>query len=298
MTTPDDARAFAADRRLLETLQLMLAIQEPGLGAALSRACTLVAEALRADKVDVFLYEADSEALVALGTSDTPMGHRQHQIGMNRQPIANGGLAVRTFLSGEPYRSGRADQDPEQLRGMIEGLEVRSEMDTPLEVNGERRGILQAASGEPDFFAESDLQFFRAVAGWIGMVTHRSELFEQATRDAARRGRREAAEDVAKITRRQQEVVAVIAAGLSNAEIAQRLVLTEGTVANHVEAILRRLGLRSRTQIGVWAVEHGLYRSDQEQDEGDELGERGSWGGRSIPGQPKDASDDAGSPRP
>src|SRR5215207_9225435 len=226
MTTPDDARAFAADRRLLETLQLMLAIQEPGLGAALSRACTLVAEALRADKVDVFLYEADSEALVALGTSDTPMGHRQHQIGMNRQPIVNGGLAVRTFLSGEPYRSGRADQDPEQLRGMIEGLEVRSEMDTPLEVNGERRGILQAASGEPDFFAESDLQFFRAVAGWIGMVTHRSELFEEATRDAARRGRREAAEDVAKITRRQQEVVAVIAAGLSNAEIAQRLVLT------------------------------------------------------------------------
>ena len=41
----------------------------------------------------------------------------------------------------------------------------------------------------------------------------------------------------------------------------------EGTVANHVEHILRKLKLRGRTQIATWAVEHGLYRSDQD-DEG------------------------------
>jgi hypothetical protein len=34
-----------------------------------------------------------------------------------------------------------------------------------------------------------------------------------------------------------------------------------GTVANHVVAILNRLGLRNRTQIAAWAVERGLYRS-------------------------------------
>jgi DNA-binding NarL/FixJ family response regulator len=66
------------------------------------------------------------------------------------------------------------------------------------------------------------------------------------------------------ITRRQREVAVLIARGLSNAEIAQQLVLTPGTVANHVEAILRRLALRSRTSIAVWAVEQGLYRSVRE----------------------------------
>src|SRR5439155_18319668 len=52
---------------------------------------------------------------------------------------------------------------------------------------------------------------------------------------------------------------ALIAHGLSNADIAERLVLTTGTVANHVASILQRLDLESRTQIATWAVEAGLY---------------------------------------
>jgi hypothetical protein len=45
-----------------------------------------------------------------------------------------------------------------------------------------------------------------------------------------------------------------------------QLVLTPGTVANHMEAILRRLDLGSRTQVGIWAVERGLFRSDSDDD--------------------------------
>ena len=41
----------------------------------------------------------------------------------------------------------------------------------------------------------------------------------------------------------------------------------EGTVANHVEHLLRKLRLRSRTQVVVWAIEHGLYRSGQDEDQ-------------------------------
>ena len=107
---------------------------------------------------------------------------------------------------------------------------------------------------QPEFFAEADLPFLQAVASWIGTVAHRAELFEQATREAARRGRQEAADELATLTRRQQEVAICIAEGLTNEEIAQRLVLTPGTVANHVEHILRKLGLSSRTQVAVWAV--------------------------------------------
>jgi hypothetical protein len=71
--------------------------------------------------------------------------------------------------------------------------------------------------------------------------------------------------------------------------MAQRLVLTPGTVANHMEAILRRLGLQSRTQVGVWAVERGLYRSDWDES-ADEPSDRARWRGRSVGGQLDDRS--------
>jgi DNA-binding NarL/FixJ family response regulator len=69
------------------------------------------------------------------------------------------------------------------------------------------------------------------------------------------------------ITRREREIAALIAEGLTNAELGDRLTLTEGTIGNHVAHILRKLGLKSRTQIAVWAVERGLYRSGDEAEE-------------------------------
>lgn len=65
------------------------------------------------------------------------------------------------------------------------------------------------------------------------------------------------------LTAREREIAALVAGGLSNAEIAERLVLTPGTVGNHLGHIMRRLGARNRVQVAVWAVEHGLYRRGQ-----------------------------------
>ena len=147
-----------------------------------------------------------------------------------------------------------------------------------VEVHGQRRGVLSVVSLRPEFFSQSDLRLLEAVAGWIGIVAHRAELFEQATRDAAQRGRREAADELARLTRRQQEIAVAVAQGLTNEEIAERLVLEPGTVANHVAAILGRLGVRNRTQIGVWAAERGLYRSDQEPQVDQPVDREGGWG--------------------
>jgi DNA-binding CsgD family transcriptional regulator len=175
--------------------------------------------------------------------------------------LANGGPAARVFQTGEPYLTGHADQDPAQLRGVVQGLGVRSAMEVPLEVNGERRGVLQADATAPEHFTARDLSFFQAVASWIGMVTHRAELFEARQREVFEQGQLHAGDEIARLTPRQREVAVCIAAGLSNDELADRLSITPGTAANHLEHILRRLGLRSRTQIAVWAVERGLYRS-------------------------------------
>ena len=65
---------------------------------------------------------------------------------------------------------------------------------------------------------------------------------------------------LAALTRRQREVAALVAGGATNRGIGDALVLTEGTVANHVRRILLKLGLRSRTELAVWSVESTTAR--------------------------------------
>jgi DNA-binding NarL/FixJ family response regulator len=60
------------------------------------------------------------------------------------------------------------------------------------------------------------------------------------------------------LSEREREVFAGVAAGLSNAEIAGRVFASESTVKTHVGSILRKLDLRDRVQVVVFAYEHGL----------------------------------------
>jgi DNA-binding NarL/FixJ family response regulator len=65
-------------------------------------------------------------------------------------------------------------------------------------------------------------------------------------------------EPLEKLTDREEEILKLLAAGLSNKEIAQQLSLSEGTVKNHISAILAKLHANDRTQAVLTALKRGL----------------------------------------
>lgn len=66
-----------------------------------------------------------------------------------------------------------------------------------------------------------------------------------------------------KLTPREREILAFIARGQSNKEIARELAVAESTVKIHVQNMLRKLNLSSRVQAAVYAVEHGIGQSPE-----------------------------------
>src|SRR5438105_3834040 len=80
--------------RLLTTLERLLERPTTDVNSTLTQAAQLVAQVLAAEKVDAFLHDAGTDTLMALGTSDTPMGRQQHTIGMDRLLLVKGGRLV------------------------------------------------------------------------------------------------------------------------------------------------------------------------------------------------------------
>jgi DNA-binding NarL/FixJ family response regulator len=73
------------------------------------------------------------------------------------------------------------------------------------------------------------------------------------------------------LTSRETEIVRHVASGLRNAEIAQRLAITEATVKSHLNNIFDKLELRDRVELAVYALRHGLVRAPDQARSSDRL---------------------------
>src|SRR3954462_2761436 len=186
----------APDQRLLDLLQSLLDTPALDLAQALTAAATHVARWLECDKVDAFLLDEARASLVALGTSETPLGKRQHALGLDVLPIANGGRLVQTFTTGNSYWTGRADLDQEELPGIIGELAVRSEINVVLPIAEVRRGALTVVSQQSDRFTEADVSVLELISHWVGALAHRAELVEKLRAEEGARARTAAAEQI------------------------------------------------------------------------------------------------------
>ena len=121
--------------------------------------------------------------------------------------------------------------------------------------------LAQAGSGDPAVLRRVlDMLHELGARPAAAVVARRLRaLGEQGVRRGPRPG---TAANPAGLTRREAEVLELLAAGLSNAEIAAGLVLSGRTVDNHVAAILRKLGVRTRKEAVAHAETLGLGRTD------------------------------------
>jgi DNA-binding NarL/FixJ family response regulator len=113
--------------------------------------------------------------------------------------------------------------------------------------------------------AEELVRGIRTVAAGDALIAPavtRRVIAEFAHRPAARHA---PPPELAELTPREREVLVMLAGGLTNAEIAERLVVSDATIKTHVARILMKLRLRDRVQAVVYAYEHGVVQPGGEE---------------------------------
>ena len=148
---------------------------------------------------------------------------------------------------------GAADRALADLGRVLEPLEAR--------LADQDRQLLRAAMGDEAFDAEygagRTLDLARAAhQAMEGIAAGRAAVPAGAL--ASDPGAAESGEAASVLTPRELDVLRLVAQGLSNADIARRLVLSEHTVHRHLSNILRKLNLSSRTAAAAWGVRTGL----------------------------------------
>ena len=157
-----------------------------------------------------------------------------------------------------PPAAPAADADRRAAEGLLnDAVAGFAAIDFPLEEARARLALarVQAAAGSP--FALASARAARDVFERLG-ARKDADRAAALLRDLGVAGRVTARGDRDHLTARELEVLSLIAAGLSNAQIADRLVIAPKTAEHHVGRVLAKLGVRSRAEAAAHAVREGL----------------------------------------
>jgi DNA-binding CsgD family transcriptional regulator/tetratricopeptide (TPR) repeat protein len=175
-------------------------------------------------------------------------------------PWVTGELALWRRRAGveEPIPPGIAEPYALELKGEWKrAAELWRQLDCPYEA---ALALAEADEEEPLRQALEELQQLGARPA-AAIVAKR--LRERGARGLPRGPRPTTQKNPANLTRREVEVLGLVAQGLQNAQIAQRLVLSKSTVEHHVAAILRKLDARTRGEASAKGVALGLASQDR-----------------------------------
>ncbi len=231
------SQSEASRLKLLEDAARVVG-SEPNQRAALQQALALAVQFLAADSGLILLQEGGALTVQAAQGAVLPVG-----AGL---PL---GGALGAVLK-PPMPLSMREQLESRLR-IGKSPEVALELLVPLKLGGKAVGILALMSTQRISPTEADLQTLAALATLI------ASGLGSTTAARTKPGKRDVAEGLARLTAREQQVLALLPRGLSNAEVAQQLGMATGTAKIHVERILHKLGLSDRTQAAVRAVEWG-----------------------------------------
>ena len=128
------------------------------------------------------------------------------------------------------------------------------------------RAIAAGAAGlvYKDEDADVLMRAIRKVHGgevWLGRTMTAAVLSKLSRAHAIRQAEDPEVDKIASLTRREREVVSLVASGLNRERIAEKLFVSEATVRNHLTSILAKLDLESRFELVFYAQQHGLIQN-------------------------------------
>src|SRR4051794_21558214 len=257
------------ERAVLETLSDIGVsfTNERQLDPVLDRLLGTALHIVHADAGSVMLLSRERDTLVVVAAR----GPRARTILGTRQP-ADRSVAGWALRAGETVLLHGSASASEQTIASDHPRELASSVVVPLALSGRLVGVMNA-SREPGAprMDEGSARLLELLANQAAILIDNAQMLDELQRKDQRleqlvdqllgeTGRRPATsvELLAPLTRREQQVLEQLVDGLTNREIALRLVVEPDTVKDHVQSIIKKLGATDRTHAAVIAVRGGL----------------------------------------
>ena len=193
-------------------------------------------------------------AAVALARGDAPgAGAAAAELAQTAAPLGRDDLVARAaiYAAAADRLDGRRPSCPP----LEEAVATLRRLELPHDEGAARLELARALAPQRPGLAVEQARAARASFERLGAPRHADEA-AALLRELGAPGRR-AARSGGELTRREQEVLELLGAGMSNPEIAERLVISRKTVEHHVANVLMKLGLRNRAEAAAHAVRAG-----------------------------------------